>query len=42
VWFEVPKTCENFLKHCLDGYYKDTVFHRSIRNFMVNAKCLYR
>lgn len=31
----VPKTCENFLRHCQAGYYDGTVFHRSIRNFMV-------
>lgn len=32
----VPKTCENFLKHCDNGYYDNTKFHRSIRNFMVS------
>lgn len=32
----VPKTCENFIKHCQNGYYDGTKFHRSIRNFMVN------
>lgn len=32
----VPKTCENFIKHCQNGYYNGTKFHRSIRNFMVN------
>lgn len=31
----VPKTCENFIKHCQNGYYDGTKFHRSIRNFMV-------
>lgn len=31
----IPKTCENFLKHCQNGYYDGTKFHRSIRNFMV-------
>lgn len=31
----VPKTCENFMKHCENGYYNRTKFHRSIRNFMV-------
>lgn len=31
----IPKTCENFLKHCKNGYYDGTKFHRSIRNFMV-------
>lgn len=36
----VPKTCENFLKHCQTGYYDNTKFHRSIRNFMVNIKQL--
>ncbi|KAL3269296.1 hypothetical protein HHI36_008369 [Cryptolaemus montrouzieri] len=33
----VPKTCENFLKHCQNGYYEGTKFHRSIRNFMVQG-----
>jgi peptidyl-prolyl cis-trans isomerase-like protein 2 len=31
----VPKTCENFLKLCAQGYYDGTIFHRSIRNFIV-------
>lgn len=30
-----PKACENFIKHCANGYYNGTKFHRSIRNFMV-------
>lgn len=34
----VPKTCENFIKHCQDGYYNGTLFHRSIKNFMVFIK----
>ena len=33
----VPKTCENFLKHCASGYYDGTIFHRSIRNFMIKG-----
>ncbi|KAJ8681576.1 hypothetical protein QAD02_017368 [Eretmocerus hayati] len=33
----VPKTCENFLKHCKNGYYDGTKFHRSIRNFMIQG-----
>lgn len=31
----VAKTCENFIKLCQKGYYNGTIFHRSIRNFMV-------
>lgn len=31
----VPKTCENFIRHCQSGYYNGTSFHRSIKNFMV-------
>ncbi|ERL84928.1 hypothetical protein D910_02351 [Dendroctonus ponderosae] len=34
---QVPKTCENFLKHCENGYYNGTKFHRSIRNFMIQG-----
>lgn len=33
----LPKTCENFMKHCQNGYYDGTKFHRSIRNFMVQG-----
>ncbi|KAL1498332.1 hypothetical protein ABEB36_009145 [Hypothenemus hampei] len=34
---QVPKACENFIKHCENGYYNGTKFHRSIRNFMVQG-----
>ncbi|XP_014775998.1 RING-type E3 ubiquitin-protein ligase PPIL2 [Octopus bimaculoides] len=33
----VPKTCDNFIKLCSNGYYKNTIFHRSIRNFMIQG-----
>ncbi|KAB0795628.1 hypothetical protein PPYR_12467 [Photinus pyralis] len=33
----VPKTCENFLRHCDNGYYDGTKFHRSIRHFMIQG-----
>uniref|UniRef100_A0A915KPW1 RING-type E3 ubiquitin-protein ligase PPIL2 n=1 Tax=Romanomermis culicivorax TaxID=13658 RepID=A0A915KPW1_ROMCU len=32
-----PKTCDNFIKHCKTGYYKNTKFHRSIKNFMIQG-----
>ena len=32
----VAKTCENFLLLCQKGYYNNTKFHRSIKNFMVS------
>lgn len=32
-----PKTCENFFKLAHSGYYNDTCFHRSIRNFMIQG-----
>ncbi|XP_047527968.1 RING-type E3 ubiquitin-protein ligase PPIL2 [Vanessa atalanta] len=32
-----PKACDNFIKHCLNGYYNGTKFHRSIRNFMIQG-----
>ncbi|KAL3856896.1 hypothetical protein ACJMK2_011602 [Sinanodonta woodiana] len=33
----VPKTCENFMKHCVSGYYNGTIFHRLIRNFVLQG-----
>ena len=35
----VPRACENFLVLAENGYYDDTVFHRSIRNFMIQVRC---
>ena len=32
---KVPKTCENFIEQCETGYFKDTKFHRLIKNFMI-------
>ncbi|XP_066465955.1 RING-type E3 ubiquitin-protein ligase PPIL2 isoform X2 [Tiliqua scincoides] len=32
-----PKTCENFIKLCKKNYYDGTIFHRSIRNFMIQG-----
>lgn len=32
-----PLTCENFLIHCEKGYYNGTIFHRSIRHFMIQG-----
>ena len=34
-----PRTCDNFIKHCVDKYYVGSHFHRSIKNFMVSARC---
>ncbi|XP_076023616.1 RING-type E3 ubiquitin-protein ligase PPIL2 [Genypterus blacodes] len=34
---KVPKAGENFIRLCKKGYYDDTVFHRSIRNFMIQG-----
>ncbi|GFY72597.1 RING-type E3 ubiquitin-protein ligase PPIL2, partial [Trichonephila inaurata madagascariensis] len=35
-----PKTCENFIKLSKSGYYDDTIFHRSIKNFMITTYAL--
>uniref|UniRef100_A0A4X2M4V2 RING-type E3 ubiquitin-protein ligase PPIL2 n=1 Tax=Vombatus ursinus TaxID=29139 RepID=A0A4X2M4V2_VOMUR len=32
-----PKTCENFIKLCKKNYYDGTIFHRSIRNFVIQG-----
>ena len=33
----VPRTCENFIGLCEIGYFDDTIFHRSIRDFMIQG-----
>jgi len=30
----VPKTAENFLALCAQGYYDNNLFHRNIKGFM--------
>ncbi|CEF64000.1 Peptidyl-prolyl cis-trans isomerase-like 2 [Strongyloides ratti] len=32
-----PKTCENFITHCENGYYDNTIFHRLIRYFLIQG-----
>ena len=34
---EAPVTCENFKKYVRSGFYKDTLFHRVIPNFMIQG-----
>ena len=34
---EVPTTAKNFLALCASNYYDGTLFHRNIRNFMIQG-----
>ncbi|KAM8712679.1 hypothetical protein ACLKA7_013072 [Drosophila subpalustris] len=34
---QAPRACDNFIKHCADGYYNGVLFHRSIRNFIIQG-----
>jgi peptidyl-prolyl cis-trans isomerase SDCCAG10 len=34
---ETPKTCRNFVQLCLEGYYNNTIFHRIIKDFIVQG-----
>lgn len=40
---EFPSACRSFLQLCIDGYYDDTVFHRIMDGFLIQAgKLRYR
>ena len=34
---ECPKTCRNFIQLCLEGYYNGCIFHRVIKDFIVQT-----
>ncbi|KAJ1966040.1 cyclophilin peptidyl-prolyl cis-trans isomerase Cyp8 [Dipsacomyces acuminosporus] len=34
---KAPRTCYNFIRLALSGYYRGTKFHRSIKNFMIQG-----
>ena len=34
---ECPKTCRNFIQLCMEGYYKGCIFHRIVKDFMVQT-----
>lgn len=34
---QLPLTCRNFLQHCIDGYYDNTIFHRLVPNFIIQG-----
>ncbi|KAL5710704.1 peptidylprolyl isomerase [Ranunculus cassubicifolius] len=34
---ECPKTIENFITHCRNGYYDNLIFHRVIKGFMIQT-----
>ncbi|KAK4527437.1 hypothetical protein GAYE_SCF39G5359 [Galdieria yellowstonensis] len=34
---ECPKTAENFIVHCKNGYYNGCIFHRVIKDFMIQT-----
>jgi len=36
---EAPKTVQNFIKLAEDGYYDGLIFHRVIRDFMIQGGC---
>ena len=33
----IPQTAKNFLALCASGYYNNTIFHRNIKNFIIQG-----
>eukprot|EP01102_Stenamoeba_stenopodia_P001915 TRINITY_DN1172_c0_g1_i1.p1 TRINITY_DN1172_c0_g1~~TRINITY_DN1172_c0_g1_i1.p1 ORF type:complete len:483 (-),score=163.03 TRINITY_DN1172_c0_g1_i1:81-1529(-) len=34
---EAPKACRNFVQLCMEGYYDDCIFHRVVKDFIVQT-----
>ncbi|KAK2156225.1 hypothetical protein LSH36_218g00014 [Paralvinella palmiformis] len=34
---EAPRACRNFIQLCMEGYYNGTIFHRVIKDFIVQG-----
>lgn len=34
---EAPKACRNFVQLCMEGYYDGTIFHRVVKDFIVQG-----
>ncbi|XP_037936037.1 spliceosome-associated protein CWC27 homolog [Teleopsis dalmanni] len=34
---ECPKACRNFIQLCMEGYYNGTIFHRVVKDFIVQG-----
>lgn len=34
---ETPNTCRNFIQLCMEGYYNNTIFHRVVKDFIVQG-----
>ncbi|GMT14935.1 hypothetical protein PFISCL1PPCAC_6232, partial [Pristionchus fissidentatus] len=34
---EAPLTCKNFIQLCMEGYYNDTIFHRLVKDFIIQG-----
>ncbi len=38
---KAPISCENFLKYCNSGFYKDLIFHRIVKSFVIQAGAFF-
>jgi peptidyl-prolyl cis-trans isomerase SDCCAG10 len=34
---ETPQTCRSFIQLCLEGYYNNTIFHRIVKDFIIQT-----
>lgn len=38
---DAPVACKNFIGLCASGYYNNKIFHRNIKNFIIQCRFMF-